>query len=495
MLIPFQDCVSIIGKVNGVLHIGAHHAEEAQDYARSGVERVFWLEADYNLLDKIAEVSQGAGLKTRIVTGYAISNEDDQLVNLNITNNGQSSSILELGTHKTHYPHIHVVDKKEVKTRKMKTLLSETETAFDYEFINIDIQGAELMALQGFEDLLDSPTLKGIYLEINYKEVYVGCPIVTDIDKYLAKFGFYRAVTSTTPYDWGDALYVRIPEKEVELSYTNASHRGPGKVVTNLVKGLEALGVDIKPGAKNLGVLQTTEALLRNTDRKVLVGPNVFVLPSDLPQVAERFDNYIVPSMWVSDVYRTDLQKMENRFPEDKVFDIRVWSVGIDTDEWKPISKPKDPKKCFIYFKNRSEKDLEVISSVLKNGLGVTPSVLRYGNYSENDLRNACNENSFCVLLDNTESQGVAVMEILSMNVPILVFNMENWTSSSGEKFKASSVPYFDHRCGMIMPNHITRDALVHFQRSLPNFKPREYILEQHTLIQAAGEYMRCFND
>jgi hypothetical protein len=110
-------------------------------------------------------------------------------------------------------------------------------------------------------------------------------------------------------------------------------------------------------------------------------------------------------------------------------------------------------------------------------------------------LKRVCNESKFCVLLDGTESQGIAVMEILSMNVPILAFDMTVWSNPNGDKEQATSIPYFDNRCGQICPNHVTKESIDRFLRTLSMFKPREYILENHTLIQAAGRYMRCFSE
>jgi FkbM family methyltransferase len=492
MLIPFKTCLEATGKVSGIIHIGAHHAEEAGDYAASGVEHVLWLEANPALLDEIEKQSNAAGLKTAIVTGYAISNVDNELVTLNVTNNGQSSSILELGTHEVMYPHIHVVDKKEVRTQTVKTLLQTYNLKIsDYQFINIDIQGAELLALQGFDDLLSSPSLSGIYLEINFDEVYKGCPLVIELDEYLAKFGFYRHTTATTPYGWGDALYVRVPENELKLSFSNSTVRGPGKVVTNLIKGLGSLGVKLVKDSKNVGILQPTSALL-NESPDAIIGPNVFVLPSDMPQVVNSFSKFIVPSKWVADLYKRDLEKLS--LPKEREIDLLIWSAGIDTEHWKPSLNAKQ-NKCFIYFKNRSEKELHTLEKIFQDKYGFDVEVLRYGSYNEEDLKRVCNESKFCVLLDNTESQGIAVMEILSMNVPILAFDMTVWSNPNGDKEQATSIPYFDNRCGAVCPNHVTKEFVDGFLLTLPKFKPREYILENHTLIQAAGRYMRCFSE
>ena len=77
----------------------------------------------------------------------------------------------------------------------------------DYNFLNLDIQGYELEAFKGFENLLND--FDFIYCEVNEKELYVGCPLITDIDEYLNTFNFKRVLTNITGHGWGDAFYIK----------------------------------------------------------------------------------------------------------------------------------------------------------------------------------------------------------------------------------------------------------------------------------------------
>ena len=74
-------------------------------------------------------------------------------------------------------------------------------------FLNMDIQGAELKCLQGFEDGLKM--IDYIYAEVNTKELYAGCAQLPELDAWLAARGFKRVEISMTGWGWGDALYVR----------------------------------------------------------------------------------------------------------------------------------------------------------------------------------------------------------------------------------------------------------------------------------------------
>jgi FkbM family methyltransferase len=206
MLIKFSEIVNKYGIPKGIIHIGAHLMEERNDYKSQGLHNTIWVEANSKVYSNIEFVNNEQNNER--VFNYAISDEDNKLYEFNITNNGQSSSILKLDKHKIHHPQIHVNDVINVYSKRMDSLLSENDINInDYDFLNIDIQGAELLALKGFGDLLNN--IKYIYTEINTNTLYEDCALVSEIDEYLAKYGFKRIETSMTEFEWGDALYIK----------------------------------------------------------------------------------------------------------------------------------------------------------------------------------------------------------------------------------------------------------------------------------------------
>jgi FkbM family methyltransferase len=209
MLIPFSKLIEFIKTpITGVIHIGAHNCEEHDTYTSNGITRVIWLDA---LRDKV-EAARSRGL-----TAYhaVVSDKDDETVTFNKTNNGQSSSILSLGTHRQHHPDIYVVSTSTEKTTRFDTLCKREGIQVDgCNFLSLDIQGAELKALNGFGDLLRN--IDYIYTEVNSEELYVGGALVSQIDSFLSTFGFVRVLTEMTNYKWGDAFYVKRAKKETE---------------------------------------------------------------------------------------------------------------------------------------------------------------------------------------------------------------------------------------------------------------------------------------
>jgi FkbM family methyltransferase len=191
----------------GILHIGAHHAEERDIYRLMGVPQVLWVEADPANMDQLR--ANVAGYPGQRAVQACLTDVDGQATPFHRTNNqGQSSSILPLGTHRQHFEHIHVVEHTQLQTMTFLTLLErEGLSLAAYDFLVLDVQGAELLVLKGFGDALHQ--LNGAFVEVNLEALYEGCALLPEIDAYLARFGLVRRETLITSRKYGDALYLR----------------------------------------------------------------------------------------------------------------------------------------------------------------------------------------------------------------------------------------------------------------------------------------------
>jgi len=194
--------------ISGCIHIGAHYAEEKKWYTENNINNVIWIEANptyYNI------IKNNVGNDLIIISGVGSENKKESF---NISNNGQSSSLLELGSHKIHHPDVFYTNKIDIEIKRMEELYSEYKLSpTEYNFLNMDIQGYELEALKGFGGLLNN--FDYIYSEINTEEIYVGCSLVTDIDLFLKKFNFIRVETKITNWGWGDDFYIKNRIKNI----------------------------------------------------------------------------------------------------------------------------------------------------------------------------------------------------------------------------------------------------------------------------------------
>lgn len=208
MLIPFNTCCRILQnhnrKPSGILHIGAHECEELVDYINNGIDpqKIYWVDAIKEKVDKMK-------IKGVANVYCAALDNKEQTIKFNITNNGQSSSLLDFGTHKASYPDIHVIESREVTTQTLKSFIEANQIDMEgCNFWNLDIQGKELdVLLSGEEYLIYADA---IYCEVNTQEVYKGCGILKDLNDFLHERGFLRVAIKLTDMGWGDALYLRV---------------------------------------------------------------------------------------------------------------------------------------------------------------------------------------------------------------------------------------------------------------------------------------------
>lgn len=209
MLISFSDLIKQY-KISptGILHIGGSHAEELEAYTQNGIERMIWIEAIPEVFEKMQV--RLAAYPFALGINACISNINDKQVDFHITNNeGQSSSMLGLNHHRVAHPDVYVVKTIQCNTRTIDSIIEEKGIdLIYYDFLNIDLQGAELLALQGMRDNMHK--IKYAYLEVNEKELYTNCALTPEIDAFMKAHGFTRVETKWAgDTGWGDAFYMK----------------------------------------------------------------------------------------------------------------------------------------------------------------------------------------------------------------------------------------------------------------------------------------------
>jgi len=188
--------------IKGAIHIGAHLAEEKPWYDANSIKNVIWIDANEQYYNQIKDK---VGSDLVIITG--VGNENGKF-KFNISNNGQSSSLLEFDLHKIHHPDVRFVTSIEIDVKRMVDIIDEFKIDItNYNFLNLDIQGSELDALKSFDNLLNN--IDYIYTEVNSNYLYKNCALIHEIDDYLKEFYFERVKTEMTHWEWGDALYVK----------------------------------------------------------------------------------------------------------------------------------------------------------------------------------------------------------------------------------------------------------------------------------------------
>ena len=204
MLINLNDLIKKYNiLIKGILHVGAHYCEEITDYERLiPRSKILWVEAMPDIVENCKKMFPNINIEQAVIS------DKNELVTFNVSNNGQSSSILELGTHSILHPHIHYTNNFQAETKLLSQFIKNYD--IEYNFLNLDIQGAELKALKSLGNILHQ--FDYIYTEVNSVYVYKNCALIGEIDKYLDEFNFVRVEVQwwyDNRTDWGDAFYIK----------------------------------------------------------------------------------------------------------------------------------------------------------------------------------------------------------------------------------------------------------------------------------------------
>jgi hypothetical protein len=267
--------------------------------------------------------------------------------------------------------------------------------------------------------------------------------------------------------------------------------RGPTKVVKNLLQSLDDCNIFYRSNEElyeyNLFLgwddfSYNQYCKLKNKEN-VLIGPQIWPWSSQWNYLKDiNYSKIIAPSKWVND-------KLNKFFPEIKTC---VWPVAI----YSPEIENDQKFDCLVYYKNRSENDLNYLINFL-NKKNISYVGLQYGNYTPDEFIECLSQVKYCIILDNTESQGIAIQEMMACNKPLLVWDMEEW-DHMGEQFKvpATSVPYWSSDCG---EKFYEASELEHtfdkFYADIDRYNPKKLIDSELSYKVSVEKLLNCFEN
>lgn len=209
MLIPLPEIISKYNlNIKNILHLGANTGQERGVYDSMNLDRVIWVEAIPEVYSQL--VSNLSAFKKQFAINACIGTIDGERKIFHISNNeAQSSSYLDLGTHKNVHPEVQYVNHIEVICARVDTLMNALNFKIDNSWLLMaDLQGAEMDALYSCGSLLNK--FGAIYLEVNEQELYQGCALKPEIEQYLFEYGFEPIEELIYKnFGWGDELFVK----------------------------------------------------------------------------------------------------------------------------------------------------------------------------------------------------------------------------------------------------------------------------------------------
>ena len=163
-------------------------------------------------------------------------------------------------------------------------------------------------------------------------------------------------------------------------------------------------------------------------------------------------------------------------------FQLEDVPFGVDTETFKETLPIQDRQTVFIYYKRRDPNELDVIRTFLDKK-GIPYHLFSYeGRYQEKDYINCLASSKYGIWIGSHESQGFALQEALSCNVPLLVWNVRSMHQeyrSSYPFIPATTIPYWDERCGEYFYERDEFEPVFDtFIQKIETYQPRQYILE-----------------
>ncbi len=226
---------------------------------------------------------------------------------------------------------------------------------------------------------------------------------------------------------------------------------------------------------------------------KFIFGPHFSVFPQEhqMQLITGKNSIYIQPSDWVKNLWYSFSFCLQN-------IRIKTLPFGVDTDTFNEIKPISERNNVFIYFKRRKQIELNFIQSFLKKN-GYNPIVFDYVNrYSESEYINYLHNSKFGIWLDAHESQGFALQEALSCNVPLLVWSVTSMNQEEGGNYNdipASSIPYWDDRCGEFFTDAINLESTFNkLVKNIDTYKPRDYILDNLSIKKCSEQFINLVN-
>jgi glycosyltransferase involved in cell wall biosynthesis len=209
---------------------------------------------------------------------------------------------------------------------------------------------------------------------------------------------------------------------------------------------------------------------------KFIFGPHFSVFPDERMLLKIKSEKSILNllSKWVGNIWK--------KYECCKNMNIQYIPFGVDTEKFKDVIPFQDRNKVFIYSKHRSLEDLKQIEKMLQMR-SIEYKIFDYDcRYSEHLYLEYLQTSKYGVIVDAHESQGFAVQEALSCNVPLFVWSVTSMNQEYGtnyEDFPATTIPYWDTRCGEYFYKLEEMEKQFDlFLSKLETYQPREYILE-----------------
>lgn len=221
---------------------------------------------------------------------------------------------------------------------------------------------------------------------------------------------------------------------------------------------------------------------------QIIYGPNIHVEDMEnKPYLDHKEVTFLVPCDWV-------VKATEKYLPQANIV---VFPYGIEIPKSDLLGKAEE---IVVYIKNEKnrtklEKEVQIVRDFARSN-GLIIKFFEYGQYKKSHFLDSLKKAKFAVWFGQTESQGIALMEAWSYDVPTLVRRKDSWLDPDDEVFRAEAAPYLNSRRGKYtMSESLTLSDLENFVADLDEFDPRQSLIGYLDLATTAQRFRSIFKE
>ena len=230
--------------------------------------------------------------------------------------------------------------------------------------------------------------------------------------------------------------------------------------------------------------------------KKFIFGPHFSVFPNN---TVKRFINvnnnslYIQPSQPSVDTWLNEFNF--------KNLPMHSIPFGVDTEKFSP-----DPNinktNVIVYYKQRDPNEFKFLTTFLNNK-NISYRVFNYlTKYQEKDFLDYLKTCKYGIVLGRHESQGFAIQEMLSCNVPLLVWGVKLRNQEYpykkeyvNVKSEVSTVPYWSNSCGeLFYTKEQLESSFNTFINNINTYEPRDFILNNLSFEKCCEKWNNLIN-
>ena len=229
----------------------------------------------------------------------------------------------------------------------------------------------------------------------------------------------------------------------------------------------------------------------RYPNTKFLFGPHFSVFPDEkVLSVIGSNSRYNQLSTWTVNSWKI--------FDIVKNLNLIELPFGVDTDTYCEIKSIQERNYVFIYYKSRNPSELQFVRNILDKQ-NISYRIFSYTQrYHEQEYLHFLRESKYGIWIGRHESQGFALQEALSSNVPLLVWDVTSMNQEYGYNYDdipATAIPYWDDRCGeYFYKADEFEDKYKLFLSKVDSYKPREYIMDNLSMEKCEDKLIQLVN-